>query len=156
VRLGKIEAVLCAPIGETPPRGVLYLQGPAGGGLFSEDDRRRAEMFTEHVGPLVDRLLAQQRSQEAGDVTKSLRATLRVDEVIGPSPALATVLRQAALVAPLDVNVLLTGDSGTGKSQLARVIHANGPRADQPFVDLNCAALPETLVESELFGAVPG
>jgi Nif-specific regulatory protein len=65
-------------------------------------------------------------------------------------------LKQAALVAPLDVAILLTGDSGTGKTQLARAIHDNGPRAQQPFVDLNCAALPDELIESELFGALPG
>jgi Nif-specific regulatory protein len=76
--------------------------------------------------------------------------------VIGRSTALAAVLESVALVAPLDVSVLLTGDSGTGKSQLARVLHDNSPRAPHPFVALNCAALPEGLVESELFGALPG
>jgi Nif-specific regulatory protein len=61
-----------------------------------------------------------------------------------------------ALVAPLDINVLLTGESGTGKSQIARIIHDNGPRRAGPFVELNVAALPEALVESELFGSLPG
>src|SRR5262249_38798251 len=76
--------------------------------------------------------------------------------VVGRSPALAAVLHQAALLAPLDVHVLLTGETGTGKSQIARIIHDNGPRSRLPFVALNCAALPETLLESELFGALPG
>jgi Nif-specific regulatory protein len=156
VRLGKIEAVLCAPIGEDPPRGVLYLQGGANSGVFCEEARACAETFARHLAPLADRLLTQHRRQAESDPTRSLRASLRLDGVIGRSPALAAVLRQVALVAPLDVTVLLTGESGTGKSQLARVIHDNGPRAGQPFVELNCAALPENLVESELFGALPG
>ncbi|MFQ5666265.1 MAG: sigma 54-interacting transcriptional regulator [Candidatus Binatia bacterium] len=156
VVLGRIEAVLCAPIGEDPPRGVLYLQGRAGAGPFSDADRERAETFARHLGPLADRLLAQHHGQRAADPTAAVRQRLRLDGVVGRSPALAAVLLQAALVAPLDVNVLLTGESGTGKSQLARVIHANGPRAAQPFVVINCGALPLGLVESELFGALPG
>ena len=156
VRLGRIEAVLCAPIGGDPPRGVLYLQGRAVPGMFSEVDESRVEIFARHLAPLADRLLAQQRLQGSTDPTKPLREALRLNGVIGHSTALAAVLRQVALVAPLDVNVLLTGDSGTGKSQLARVIHDNGPRAGRPFVHVNCGALPENLIESELFGALPG
>lgn len=156
VQAGRIGAVLCAPIGDDPPRGVLYLEGRAKGGLFSNADRERAEMFTRHLAPLIDRLLAEQRGRDATDPTRSLRQTLRLEGVVGHSAALATVLTQVALVAPLGVTVLLTGECGTGKSQLARLIHDNGPRATQPFLELNCAALPETLVESELFGAMAG
>ena len=156
VRVGRIEAVLCAPIGEDPPLGVLYLQGREQPGPFSEEDRAAAEVFARHLAPLADRLLFRRRGQDQTDATRNVRATLRVEGVIGSSPALATVLQQVALVAPLDVNVLFTGESGTGKSQLARVIHDNGPRRSGPFVELNCATLPENLVESELFGAMPG
>jgi transcriptional regulator with GAF, ATPase, and Fis domain len=156
VRIAKIEAVLCAPIGEDPPRGVLYLQGRAAPGLFSDEERSLAEVFAPHLAPFVDRLLAQQGVADAEDPTRALRQNLRLDAVIGRSPALANMLKQAALLAPLDVSILLTGDSGTGKSQLARIIHDNGPRAGHPFIQINCAALPETLVESELFGALPG
>ncbi len=156
VQLGKIEAVLCTPIGEDPPRGVLYLQGRAAPGLYAPAERARAEVFARHLVPLVDRLLLEERRRTSADPTRSLRAALRLDGIIGSSAALAATLKQVALVAPLDVTVLLTGDNGTGKSQLARVIHDNGPRAAETFVELNCAALPDTLVESELFGAMPG
>src|SRR4029079_14192661 len=107
-----------------------------------------------HLAPLADRLLI--RFEKRGDPTRTFRDTLRLDEGIGQSEALAAVLRQVALVAPLDVNVLLTGESGTGKNQLARVIHNNGPRRAGPFVELNCAAPPDDLIESELFGAAQG
>src|SRR5213080_3633153 len=156
VRIGHIEAVLCAPIGDDPPRGVLYLQNRVGHGFFSEDDRACAETFARHLAPLVERVLARQRERAGADPTTRVRATLRAPDMIGRSAALATALHHVALVAPLDVHVLLTGETGTGKSQLARVIHDNGPRATHPFVTLNCAALPETLIESELFGALPG
>src|SRR5213593_2628850 len=66
VRIGHIEAVLCAPIGDDPPRGVLYLQNRVGHGFFSEDDRACAETFARHLAPLVERVLARQR-ERAGD-----------------------------------------------------------------------------------------
>ncbi len=154
VRLHRVEAVLCAPIGSAPSLGVIYLQGDSE--RFDDLDRELVELFARHLAPLVDRLLVRRQVREREDPTRQLRRQMRLDDVVGHSTALAAVLRQAALVAPLDVNVLLTGDSGTGKSQLARVIHENGPRASGPFVELNCATLPESLVESELFGAAAG
>lgn len=78
------------------------------------------------------------------------------DNIIGRSSALQNCLRQAAMVAPLDVNVLITGQSGTGKSQLARAIHEKSLRSAKRLLEINCAALPEPLLENELFGSSVG
>ena len=156
VRARRIEAVICAPIGGDASRGVVYLQGRAAPGVFSDEAREHAEALARHLAPFVDRLLARARSEEARDATQGLRARHRLDEVVGHGPAIAQALEQAMLAAPLDVNVLLTGPSGSGKSLLARAIHANSRRASAAFVAVNCAALPENLIESELFGALAG
>ena len=156
VRRNRIEAVLCAPIGASPPLGVLYLQGRNERGPFSEKDRLGAERFARDVLPFVSRLLLERRSRDAADPTLPYRKALRAEGLIGSSAALARVLQQVSLVAPLDISVLITGPSGTGKTQIARLIHDSGPRASHPFVELNCSTLPVTLLESELFGALPG
>jgi DNA-binding NtrC family response regulator len=77
-------------------------------------------------------------------------------EIIGNSPAIQEVRRMISLVAPKDATVLITGPSGTGKELVARAIHALSPRADKRLVAINCAAFPETLLESELFGSEKG
>ena len=155
VRLRHIEAVLCTPIG-VPPRGVLYLHGQRRPDGFAEEARTIAEALARHLAPLADLVLTRHRERSGDDATRAVRQRLRLEGVIGRSAALAAVLEQVALVAPLDVSVLLTGDNGTGKSQLARIIHDNSRRAAHPFVSLNCAAIPENLIESELFGSLPG
>src|SRR4029079_8750822 len=76
--------------------------------------------------------------------------------VIGTSPAWREGLSQATKVATTEATVLLSGESGTGKEVVARLIHRASPRAEGPFVALNCAALPEHLLESELFGHEKG
>jgi Nif-specific regulatory protein len=154
VRQHEIKQVLCAPVGE-PPLGVVYLQGRTRPGPFGESDREHAELFTRQLAPLADRLVRRDDLQRF-DYTSEARGRLRCPEIVGRSRSLAQVLQSASQVAPLDVDVLITGPSGSGKSMLARVIHNNSPRASGPFVELNCAAIPETLLESELFGAERG
>ncbi|MBS1164545.1 MAG: modulated sigma54 specific transcriptional regulator, Fis family [Proteobacteria bacterium] len=78
------------------------------------------------------------------------------DEIVGASPQIGQLKRQALRVAVSSSNILITGESGTGKELLARAIHHASPRAAKPFVALNCAAMPETLIESELFGFEEG
>jgi Nif-specific regulatory protein len=155
VQASRIEAVLCLPIVQRTPVGVLYVQGRRAGGPFSEDEIERARVFARHLAPLVSALLIRSRHAK-DDHVASLRSRLRLDDVVGRSAALASVLREVEMIAPLDVAVLVTGETGTGKTQLARVIHENGPRKGRPLVELNCAAIPENLAESELFGALPG
>ena len=153
VTIRGIRAVLCAPIGDAG-LGVLYLQGRGAPGPFSEDDARVIEDLAREVAPFAERLT---RDAGGDDPTAPHRAQLTgLDRLAGRSEALAATFRQVALVAPLDVTVLIRGPSGSGKTALARAIHQNGPRALGPFVELNCAALPEALIESELFGAERG
>ncbi|MFN2431995.1 MAG: sigma 54-interacting transcriptional regulator [Gemmatimonadota bacterium] len=76
----------------------------------------------------------------------------RSTRILGRTPAIQEVLEKVALFAPVSSTVLIEGESGTGKELVARAIHARSPRAAQPFVAVNCAALAETLLESELFG----
>ncbi len=107
----------------------------------------------------LDELLASVR-QATGLATA---APLRFSEdkqlpghVIARSPLMQTVFRDASLIAPSECRILITGESGTGKEVLADVIHAWSPRAAGPLVKINCAAIPETLLESELFGHEKG
>ncbi|WP_303722952.1 sigma-54 dependent transcriptional regulator [Malonomonas rubra] len=78
------------------------------------------------------------------------------DELLGESRALQQIKQQIVRVAELDTSVLISGESGTGKELVARALHRQSKRSDGPFVAINCAALPETLLESELFGHVRG
>jgi len=77
-------------------------------------------------------------------------------QLIGESPPMKELMGQVEQIAPSDLPVLITGETGTGKEVLAREIHARGPRADLPFLSVNCGALPDTLLESELFGHTRG
>jgi len=155
VQRNNIEAVLCVPIG-TPPVGVIYLQGHAAGMRFPAHARAWTERFAAHLRPIARRLV-QATESDKRDPTLALRARLKGTEaLLGKSASLAAALRMTATVAPFDLPVLITGPSGSGKSELARIITQSSRRANKPLVTLNCAAIPDTLLESELFGAMAG
>jgi transcriptional regulator with PAS, ATPase and Fis domain len=105
-----------------------------------------------HTQPLYG--LMGQVSQLTGD--SNLPHAIKTPTMIGDTPQFHEVLNLANRYALHDITVLITGETGTGKEVMAQYIHANGPRADKPFVGCNMTAIPETLVESELFGYVKG
>jgi two-component system response regulator HydG len=107
---------------------------------------------------LVLRRALERRSlrSEAQELRARLKERLRFDNIIGSSPAMQEVFDVIEQVAPSKATVLISGESGTGKELVAQAIHEHSPRATAPFVKLHCAALAETILESELFGHEKG
>jgi two-component system response regulator HydG len=99
-----------------------------------------------------------QRQLEEENINLKARLDARFDfgDIIGRSPSMRELFETLSLVAPSDATILIQGESGTGKELVANAIHHNSPRKDHPFVKVNCAALPETLLENELFGHEKG
>jgi DNA-binding NtrC family response regulator len=155
---------LCRRIVEAHP-GVLVVVITAFGSMESAVAAIRAGAYDFITKPIeidelalvLDRAVQHRALKEE---VKRLRQTLvraeRFPELIGQSPPMTALRDLLALVADSDASVLLTGETGTGKEVAARAIHRGGKRADSPFVALNCAALPEALLESELFGHAKG
>jgi transcriptional regulator with GAF, ATPase, and Fis domain len=114
---------------------------------FARERRETLRRRADEAGERVTRLEARVKA-----LTDELDARTGMRRVVGESAQWRQVLRQATQVAATDTTVLLLGDSGTGKEVVARYVHRASQRADGPFVALNCAALPEQLLESELFG----
>src|SRR5450756_36670 len=108
------------------------------------------------AAPSSRRRERRQLQQENLLLKRTLGTSHQFCNIIGRSDAMVAVFRLIETVASTTSTILVTGDSGTGKELVARAIHFNSPRRDRPFVALNCGALPETLLESELFGHVRG
>ncbi len=124
---------------------------------FRQFDFDLLESITEKIAVTVEsnRLFTDlEESRES--LIEDLREKYQFDEIVGDSPEMARVLATVADVAETESAVLIEGESGTGKELLARAIHFNSRRKDKAFVAINCAAIPETLLESELFGYEKG
>jgi len=128
---------------------------------FDEEDRRFLVSLAGLVAPALE--AARRLRTLAADLdrlreeNRSLKGSLGVDEIlVGDSPAMRRAKDLVARAAASRVNVLVTGESGTGKELAAKLLHAGSPRREGPFLALNCAAVPESLLESELFGIERG
>lgn len=149
------DQVICVPLVAVERTvGVLYLGGPADGELFREDHRAFLDSVSRIAAVTLENLLALDELRRENRTLK--RALTPQVQMVGKSKAMARVETFVSKVARSDTTVLIRGESGTGKEVVARSIHMAGSRAEKPFVAINCAAIPETLIESELFGNEKG
>jgi two-component system response regulator AtoC len=111
-----------------------------------EELRLVAQRATEHS----------QLKQEVEQLREAVGHRYRIENIVGESPEMQAVFKTRSAVAPTRSTVLITGESGTGKELIARAIHYGSPRANKPIITLNCAAIPDNLLESELFGHEKG
>jgi transcriptional regulator with GAF, ATPase, and Fis domain len=158
VSLYRIRSLMCAPLRSRGKIiGTVYLDSRRQGKPFTQNDLRFVEAFSDHAALALENA---KRRAELESENRRLRVIAgersNYGDILGRSPSMQRVFDLLERVAPSEVTVLIQGESGTGKELVARALHFNGPRKEMPFLSENCAALPETLLESELFGHVKG
>jgi transcriptional regulator with GAF, ATPase, and Fis domain/serine/threonine protein kinase/Tfp pilus assembly protein PilF len=158
VMLNKIRSLLCVPLSaEDRVIGTIYVDSRVTAHLFLEEDMNLLVSVANLLAATIDKSAAFKKMQEE---MSALREDILVDAAtgcfMGRSKAMKEVYRVIDRIAPSNCTVLLTGETGTGKGVLARLIHSKSDRRGNRFVSLNCGALPETLFESELFGHTRG
>lgn len=154
----KLLSVLCAPIHvEGTSVGAVYLENRTASGIFTEESEHLITEFADHIGMAILNAQAHEglrRSCE--ELQAALEREYGFEGVVGHNADVREALRVVAVAAKSDIPVLIQGESGTGKELLARAVHQRSPRRDGPFISVNCAALPRSLLESELFGHTRG
>ncbi len=148
-------ALLCVPmLSKDKPIGLIYLESSSPTTVFTEND---FQLLAAIAGLGVIGIENARKLERLGSENQRLRAAVSLThDMVGSSARMREVYQFIERVAPSDSTVLIHGESGTGKELAACAIHKNSPRRHQPFVALNCAALTETLLESELFGHEKG
>jgi transcriptional regulator with GAF, ATPase, and Fis domain len=153
----KLTSVICAPLLERGKViGLIYVGNDSIVDLFTEDVMRAMTVFAAQASLIVSNaLLLDELKVDRANLTQRLK-DLRFGEIVGTSPAMQDVFRKVEKVASTDISVFITGETGTGKELVARELHRRSPRKDKSFITINCGAIPENLLESELFGHVKG
>jgi transcriptional regulator with GAF, ATPase, and Fis domain len=153
----KLSSVMCAPLlTQGQVTGAMYVGNDRVKGLFERSQLDVLTIFAAQASLILQNamLLSALRADK-----EKLAAELkdkRFGDIIGVCPSMMEVFRKLQKVATTDISVLITGETGTGKELIAREVHRRSNRVNQPFVVINCGAIPENLIESELFGHVRG
>ncbi len=158
VSLFGIRSLMCVPLrlrGRIV--GTVYLDSRSGAGIFSREDLKFVEAFADHAALALHNARERERLElENVRLRREAESRVRFENIVGESPAMQQVFSLMSKVAASELPVLIEGESGTGKELVAKAIHFHGRRRDRTFLTENCAAIPESLLESELFGHVRG
>ena len=153
----RLCSVMCAPlVAQAQLLGLLYVGNDNVVNLFEETSLDVLTVFAGQAALILQSALLLDQLKSDRDQIKQQLETRRFGDIIGTSPVLLEVFRKVEKVASTDISVLITGETGTGKELIAREVHRRSPRGNGPFIAVNCGAIPENLMESELFGHVRG
>jgi transcriptional regulator with GAF, ATPase, and Fis domain len=153
----KLSSVMCAPLlSQGEVIGALYVGNDKVKHLFDRTQLELLSIFASQASLILQNamLLNALRADKAKLVAEL--HDKKFGEIIGACPSMLEVFRKLQKVAGTDISVLITGETGTGKELIAKELHRRSPRVDGPFITINCGAIPENLIESELFGHVKG
>jgi Nif-specific regulatory protein len=155
VHLHRIRSLMCIPLATAENfLGVIYLDSLERGDLFADEDLTFAQIFAQNAAYEVERRQEMEKARAA--IARPSEKKVRYGRIVGSSPGVKEILARVETAARNPIDVLVVGDSGTGKELVAKMIHYEGINADKPFIGINCGAIPETLLESELFGIEKG